>query len=203
MQRKNGLWSEAGRAKLEALQLAPWSSRRRADLLRLIDEMQPKIDELTAATQHEAQQRPEVQRLMTHPGVGAITALAFVLILGKPEAIWLWQASGKLLGTDPSRRIQWRSPALRTYQQTRQHSVALLASRGRPRSRAIRFRLETSFRAPGHASWTHGGKGCDGPQTGSPFVLDVAQGMGLSAELEVRFARGVARQSTWCAVKHR
>lgn len=29
--------------------------------------------------------RPEAQRLMTHPGVGALTALSFVLIIGKAE----------------------------------------------------------------------------------------------------------------------
>ena len=101
VQRKNGLWSKTGRAKLEALQLAFWSSRRRGDLLQLSDELQPKIDELTAAIQHEAQKLPDVQRLMTHPGVGAITALAFVLILGTPERFRCGKQVGSYLGLIP------------------------------------------------------------------------------------------------------
>jgi hypothetical protein len=34
----------------------------------------------------EARKRPEVLRLMTHPGVGPLTALAFVLIIGSALA---------------------------------------------------------------------------------------------------------------------
>ena len=37
----------------------------------------------------------------------------------------------------------------------------------------------------------------------SSLVLDVAQGMGLQAMEEVRFARGTARTSRWCEVEHR
>jgi hypothetical protein len=44
-------------------------------------------------------------------------------------------------------------------------------------------------------------KGCDGAETGDSFVLDVAQGMGLRASQEVRFARGPARTRRWCAVR--
>jgi transposase len=64
--RKKKLWSEAGRAQLEKLPLAPWASRRRKDLLKLLDRMNPTIEELTAATEQEARKWPEVLRLM-HP----------------------------------------------------------------------------------------------------------------------------------------
>src|ERR1700723_1905734 len=83
--RKKKLWSEAGRAQREKLPLAAWASRRRKDLLELLDRMNPSIGELTAAIEREARKWPEVLRLMTHPGVGPITALAFVLIIGDPE----------------------------------------------------------------------------------------------------------------------
>jgi hypothetical protein len=46
--RKKKLWSEVGRAQLEKLPLAPWASRRRNDLLELLDRMNPTIEELTA-----------------------------------------------------------------------------------------------------------------------------------------------------------
>ncbi len=76
------LFSEQGRALLEKLSLAPWASRRRQELLELLDRMNPIIEELTAAVEREARKRPEAMRLMTHPGVGPITALAYVLIIG-------------------------------------------------------------------------------------------------------------------------
>ena len=74
---KKKLFSEQGRALREKLSLAPWASRRRKELLELLDQLDPKIAELTAAVEQEARQRPEVLRLMTHPGVGAVTGLAF------------------------------------------------------------------------------------------------------------------------------
>src|SRR5262249_57366147 len=82
---KKKLWSERGRAELEKLPLAFWASRRRQELLELLDRMNPTIEELTAAAALEAKKRPEALRLMTHPGVGPLTALAFVLIIGTPE----------------------------------------------------------------------------------------------------------------------
>ncbi len=85
LRRKRSLWRSSGRAELEALPLAPWAARRRQDLFDLLDRLEPAIAELTTAVEHEAEKRPEAVRLMTHPGVGAITALAFVLIIGDPE----------------------------------------------------------------------------------------------------------------------
>jgi transposase len=69
-----------GRTLLEKLPLAPWASRRRQELLELLDRLNPTIEELTAAAEREAKKRPEVLRLMKHPGVGPLTALAYVLI---------------------------------------------------------------------------------------------------------------------------
>ena len=102
VRRGKGLWSKRGRAQFESLPLAPWSRRRRQDLLELLDRLKPRIDELSAAIEHEAEQRPEVQRLMTHPGVGSITALAFVLILGVAERFRCGKQVGSYLGLIPS-----------------------------------------------------------------------------------------------------
>src|ERR1700728_3607537 len=77
---KKKLFREQGRALLEKLALAPWASRRRHEWLELLDRLNPTIEELTAAVEREARNRPEALRLMTHPGVGPITALAYVLI---------------------------------------------------------------------------------------------------------------------------
>ena len=96
--RKKKLWSEAGRAQLEKLLLAPWASRRRKDLLELLDRMNPTIEELTATIEQEARKRPEVLRLMTHPGVGPITALAFVLISELPSGFSAASRSAAMSG---------------------------------------------------------------------------------------------------------
>jgi hypothetical protein len=55
---------------------------------------------------------------------------------------------------------------------------------------------------PGHAARKENREGRHGPEAGGSSVLDVAQGMGLRAIQEVRFARGQARTRPWCAVKH-
>src|SRR5256712_7433836 len=99
---KKKLFSEQGRAQLEKLTLAPWASRRRQELLELLDRMNPTIEELTAAVEREARKRPEVQRLMTHPGVGPLTALAHVLIIGTWERFPRGKQIGNYVGMIPS-----------------------------------------------------------------------------------------------------
>jgi len=69
IRRKRGLWTQQGRAQLEGLSLPGWTSRRRQELLELLDRFDPNIDELMKAIEQEAQRRPEVERLQTHPGV--------------------------------------------------------------------------------------------------------------------------------------
>ena len=80
--RKQKLWSIAGRKELDALQLDPWAHRRRQDLLQMLDQLNPPIAELDRAVLQEAQRRPSAVRLMNEPGVGPVTALAFVLTIG-------------------------------------------------------------------------------------------------------------------------
>ncbi len=101
VQRRSRLWSKAGRAQLESFALAPWTARRRRDLLQLLDQLTPQIAELSQAVEQEAERRPEVQRLMTHPGVGPITALAFVLVLGRPDRFRCGKQVGSYLGLIP------------------------------------------------------------------------------------------------------
>ena len=99
---KKKLFSEQRRALLEKLALAPWASRRRQELLELLDRLDPTIEELTAAVDREARKRPEVLRLMTHPGVGPLTALAFVLIIGTPTRFKRGKQIGTYVGMIPS-----------------------------------------------------------------------------------------------------
>jgi transposase len=98
---KKRLWRDAGRAQLESFRLAPWASRRRHDLLELLDRLTPSIAELTQAIEQEAEKCPEAQRLRTHPGVGALTALAFVLIIGNTERFQCGKQVASYLGLVP------------------------------------------------------------------------------------------------------
>jgi transposase len=98
---KKKLWREAGREQLESFRLAPWASRRRRDLLELLDRLTPTIAELTQAVEQEAEKCPEAQRLQTHPGVGALTALAFVLIIGRAERFQCGKQIASYLGLVP------------------------------------------------------------------------------------------------------
>jgi transposase len=95
------LWRERGRQQLESFPLAPWASRRRHDLLELLDRLNPTIAELSQAIAQEAEKRPAAQRLMTHPGVGALTALAFVLILGDADRFQCGKQVASYLGLVP------------------------------------------------------------------------------------------------------
>ena len=98
---KKRLWRSKGRQQLEGFQLGPWASRRRRDLLELLDRLNPTIAELSQAIEQEAEKCPEAQRLMTHPGVGALTALAFVLILGQADRFECGKQVASYLGLVP------------------------------------------------------------------------------------------------------
>jgi transposase len=80
--RKKKLFTAKGREELEKLSLGPWASRRRQELLAMLDQLDPAIEELDQAVQREAESHADATRLMTYPGVGPVTALAFVLTLG-------------------------------------------------------------------------------------------------------------------------
>jgi transposase len=98
---KKRLWRERGRQQLEAFPLAPRASRRRHDLLELLDRLNPTIAELSQAIEREVEKYPAAQRLMTHPGVGALTALAFVLIIGDADRFQCGKQVASYLGLVP------------------------------------------------------------------------------------------------------
>ena len=62
-----------------------WASRRRQDLLDLVDRLTPKIHESNGKLKQIVERRPVTRHLSTHPGVGPLTALAFELVIGTLE----------------------------------------------------------------------------------------------------------------------
>ena len=121
---KKKLWREAGREQLEAFRLAPWASRRREDLLKLLDGLNPTIAELTQAIEQEVEKYPAARRLQTHPGVGALTALAFVLIIGKADRFQCGKQIASYLGTGAVGEIERESAPAGTYHETRELAAA-------------------------------------------------------------------------------
>src|SRR5919109_1695958 len=99
---KKRLWREKGRKQLEAFPPAPWASQRRRDLLELLDRLNPTIAELTHEIEQEVEKYPAAQRLMTHPGVGDLTALAFVLIIGDAERFGCGKQIASYVGLVPA-----------------------------------------------------------------------------------------------------
>jgi len=80
--KKHKLWSKVGQRALCELPLASWASRRREDLLKMMSELDAKIDLLDQAVAEAAEKNENARLLMTQPGVGPITSLAFVLTMG-------------------------------------------------------------------------------------------------------------------------
>jgi transposase len=98
---KKKLWREGGRQQLESFRLAPWATRRRRDLLELLDRLTPIIAELSQAIEQEVEKCPAAERLRTHPGVGSLTALAFVLIVGEVNRFRCGKQVASYLGLVP------------------------------------------------------------------------------------------------------
>jgi transposase len=82
VQRKAKLWSQAGQKMLRELPLKPWAACRREDLLGLLAMLDEQVGTLDRAVQQAANEHAQTKLLMTQPGVGPNTALAFVLTLG-------------------------------------------------------------------------------------------------------------------------
>src|ERR1700694_981550 len=100
--RKRKLFTKKGRAELAGLALGPWARRRREELLKLLDALDPAIAELDRAVLEEAQRRDDAVLLMTHPGIGPVTSLAFVLAIGPVTRFSRSRKIASYLGLNPS-----------------------------------------------------------------------------------------------------
>ena len=100
--RKKKLFTKKGRVELAGLTLGPWASRRREELLKLLDQLEAPITELDRAVLEEAQRREDAVRLMTHPGIGPVNALAFVLTIGPITRFRRSKKIASYLGLNPS-----------------------------------------------------------------------------------------------------
>ncbi len=99
--RKKQLWTKKGRAELEGLRLGDWASYRRQELLSMVDELDGSLEKLDRAVEEQSQHNQAAVLLRTHPGVGPVTSLAFVLTLGPVERFASSKQVVSYLGLNP------------------------------------------------------------------------------------------------------
>ena len=140
--------------------------------------------------EREAKKRPEALRLMTHPGVGSLTALAYVLIIGTPTRFQRGKQVDTYVGMIPSEDSSGGKQRLGhiSKQSNSLLRFLLVEAAGGTHQPG----LETTVHAPGDASAQEYCQGSDGAEWLCVFVV-----------VRVRFARGTARYRTWCGVEHR
>jgi transposase len=97
-----GGWSEKRRKAIEALPLPGWYGERRKDLLGLLDRLEERIAPLDKAVSQAAASNAEACLLMTHPGVGPIVSLAYVLTIGGWQRFPRGKQVGSYLGLIPA-----------------------------------------------------------------------------------------------------
>ena len=89
---------------MRELPLQGWAARRRQDLLELLADLDQQIAPLDQAAQQAAEQRQKARLLLTQPGVGPITALAFVVTIGDVSRFPRGKQVASYLGLIPRER---------------------------------------------------------------------------------------------------
>ena len=94
-------WTAKRRSAVEGLKLDGWYGERRQDLLALLDGLEERIKPLDQAVRTAAEADPEARLLMTHPGVGPVVSLAYVLTIGDWQRFPRGKQVGSYLGLIP------------------------------------------------------------------------------------------------------
>src|SRR6202163_4526439 len=102
LRRGSSLWSQAGQHTIASLPLAPHTAYRRSELQALYAKFEAEIEKLNQRVEEQACKRPGARLLMTHPGVGPITALATEVFLGDPARFADSKALASYVGMIPS-----------------------------------------------------------------------------------------------------
>jgi transposase len=94
-------WTAKRRSAVEGLKLDGWYGERRRDLLALLDGLQERIKPLDQAVRTAAEADAQARLLMTHPGVGPVVSLAYVLTIGDWQRFPRGKQVGSYLGLIP------------------------------------------------------------------------------------------------------
>jgi transposase len=99
--KRRKLWSQAGEKVLRELPLKPWASRRREDLFKVRGMLDEQVGLLDQAVGEAAEKNEKARLLMTQPGVGPITSMAFVLTMGDVNRFQRGKQVASYLGLIP------------------------------------------------------------------------------------------------------
>jgi len=102
LRRGPSLWSQAGQDTIASLPLAPHTAHRRSELQAMYVKFEAEIEKLNQRVEEQACERPGARLLMTHPGVGPVTALATDVFLGDPARFADGKALASYVGIIPS-----------------------------------------------------------------------------------------------------
>jgi transposase len=179
--RKHKLWTEKGRAELEGLALGPWASRRRKELLEMLDQLDAAIEPLDRAVEQEARARAEAVRLMTHPGVGPVVSLAMVLTLGPVERFPNSRKLVSYLGLNPRESSSGGRQRLGAISKQGNSMMRWLLVEAAHRAVVHDPELRRAYPTPEVSPGERGGEGRHGPPPGGSSVLDAARADQLRA----------------------
>ncbi len=125
--RRRKVWSAKGRRELEGLELGPWASRRRQELLELRDRLQPP-DRGTRRSAESRGRAPSGSGSADEAeGSGAGGGAGVCADAGSWGALPAQPAGSELRGTEPARALERRSAAAGDDQQARPLDEALVA----------------------------------------------------------------------------
>jgi transposase len=102
VRRGHTLWNRDGQAAVAALPLLPHAAERRTALLALYHSLHEQVERLDDRVSQAAARRASALGLMTHPGVGPVTALATDVFLGDPSRFADGKAVASYVGMIPS-----------------------------------------------------------------------------------------------------
>jgi transposase len=101
LRRGSSLWSESGQEAMASLPLATHTAHRRSELQAMYVRFEAEIEQLNERVLERAGERATAGLLMTHPGVGPITALATDVFLGDPKRFRDGKAVASYIGIIP------------------------------------------------------------------------------------------------------
>src|SRR6202158_2140586 len=102
LRRGSSLWTQAGQRAIAALPLSPHAAYRRNELQAMYVKFETEIEKLNQRVEQQACGRAGARLLMTHPGVGPITALATDVFLGDPARFTDGKTVASYVGIIPS-----------------------------------------------------------------------------------------------------
>ncbi len=172
LRRGSSLWSQAGQHAIASLPLTRYAAERRTALQSLYRHLEEQIDGLNRKVEELAWQRPQARRLMTHPGVGPITALATETFLGEPQRFVDGKAVASYVGLIPSEHSsggRQRRPS----EQTRESTAAFSVVRSGGACGSQRCGVAAFLPAQAGAERSGEGESGSGTKAGDP-TLDLA-----------------------------